>query len=144
MKNELKNQILENFNRYKEVIVAHLQEYDYKKERYKVDFTLALFLAKEKIDTPALRKYIRYTDKLIALDTNLLAVVFDFTNEEKGLKAAENVLSIIEPSLSSYEIYISVVNSRESLDDGELARKALNLLIENIENGFKDIPEVPL
>ncbi|SFV50559.1 hypothetical protein MNB_SM-7-1121 [hydrothermal vent metagenome] len=144
MKNRLIQQIHENFITYLEKILEHTHEYEYRKRRYKVEYTIALYIAKESIDSEYIRKHVRDTDKLVVLDSNLVAMIFDFADEEAGFKAAENILSFIEPKLSNDEIYISVVNSKDAIDVDEHIRKALNLLMENIESGFRDIPEYPI
>ncbi len=142
MKNRLTEQILESYNCYKNEILGDLEEFSYRKKRYDVDFTIALFISSDKIDFDFIKESIRDTDKVIVLEHNFIAVVFDFATEESGLKATENLLTLLEPRLFSDEIYISVVNSHDRLDDDEHVRKALDLLIENITNGFKDIPRV--
>ncbi len=144
MKNRLITQIRENYNRYKSEIVEYLKIYDYRKRRYKVDFTIALYIAIREIDADFVKRYVRDTDTVVVLDSNFIAVIFDFASVEAGFKAAENLLTYMEPRLSTDEIYISVVNSHDRLDESEHVRKALDLLIENIDNGFRDIPELPI
>jgi len=143
MKNRLTEQILENYNCYKNDILGEIEEFSYRKKRYEVDFTISLFISSEKIDFDFIEESIRDTDKAIVLDHNFIAVIFDFATEETGLKATENLLALLEPRLFSDEIYISVVNSHDRIDDDEHVRKALDLLIDNINNGFKDIPKLP-
>ena len=143
MENELIKQIREHYGDYKAKIVESVGEYVYRKKRYDVDYTVALFLSDEPLDEEFIRGNIRDTDRVFSCDENCIGVIYDFANEETGLKAAENLLMYIEPHLKSDTIYISVVNSHCAMDESEHARRTLDLLIENIKNGFKDIPELP-
>lgn len=140
MKNRLTEQIVANYQDYKQKILDEIGKYSYRKRRYNVDFTIALYIASEEMSFDFIQEKIRDTDKLVALDTNFIAVVFDFATEDGGFKAAENLLALLEPRLFSGEIYISVVNSHEHADDNEHVHKALDLLIENINSGYNDVP----
>ncbi len=143
MKNRLIKQIEENFTDYKRKILDNIQEYSYRKRRYGVDFTITLYISSKKIDLDIVKNYIRDTDKLIQLASNVIAVVFDFADEERGLKASENLLSLLEPRLFDEEIFISIVNSHDNFDEKEQVRHLLDLLIESIQNGYNDVPELP-
>ena len=143
MKNRLIKQIQDNYFKYKSEIVEYLKIYDYRKKRYKVDYTIALYISVEELDADFVKRYVRDTDTVIVLENNFIAVIFDFASVEAGFKAAENLLAYMEPKLSTDEIYVSVVNSHDRLDEREHVRKALDLLIESIDNGYRDIPELP-
>lgn len=140
MKNRLTKQIVENYQRYKQRILDNIESYNYRKRRYDVDFTVALFISSDEIEADFVQKNIRNSDKLVTLDNNFIAVIFDFADEEQGLKAAENLLALMEPKFFSNEIYISVVNSHEQLDNEEHLHRAFDLLVENINSGYNDVP----
>lgn len=143
MKTKLINQINENFGKYQEEILKHLEEYSYRKQRYGIDYTIALYISSKEIPKDIIKSYIRCTDRLIPLDANFVAVIFDFADEEKGLKASENLLSLIEPELFEEEIYLGVVSSHGDFDEKGSVRHALDLLIESIQSGCNDVPKLP-
>ena len=140
MKDKLIEQILEHYNRYKNEIIKEIGEYSYRKRRYNVDFTLALFMSEKRLQMQLMDSFIRDTDKLIVLDENLVCVAFDFSNEEKGLKATENLLTQLEPKHFEHRLFVSVENSNEYSDEDEQVRKLLDTLIEEIQNGFDRLP----
>ena len=142
MKNILIEQILENYNSYKNDILSALEEYNYRKKRYGVDFTVTLYISSKEIPVEIVKEDIRETDRLVGLEKNFIAVVFDFTDEEGGLKASENLLAMLEPKLCCSQIYIGVTNSFDSIDDDEQVRRALDILVESIQSGFNNVPRI--
>ncbi len=139
MQNKLIEQIIENYNGYKNSILRDIEEYSYRKVRYGIDFTVALFISQKDIDSLYIDGKIRDTDRVVKLDTNVVAVVFDFADEEAGFKATENILSKIEPSLFGIPLFVSVVNSHGMIDDDEQIRKLFDTLINEIKNHFDDV-----
>jgi uncharacterized membrane protein len=136
----LAEQIIENYNQYKKEILTKIEAYAYRKKRYDVDFTISIMISTSAFHTQSIQEHIRDTDLMIVLAKNLVAVVFDFTNEEMGLKASENLMALIEPQMFDKHLFVSVVSSHNSLDDDEQVRKALDLLIEDITQGFDGVP----
>ena len=129
MKNKLIEQILENYNSYKNTILRNIEEYSYRKIRYSVDFTVALFIVEKELDSDFINEKVRDTDRVLKLDQNIVGIVFDFADEEAGFRATENILSKMEASL-----FVSVVNSSGMVDDDEQIRKAFDTLIDEIRN----------
>ncbi|NPA66258.1 MAG: hypothetical protein GXO11_05170 [Epsilonproteobacteria bacterium] len=140
MQSKLIEQILENYNSYKNTILRNIEDFSYRKVRYGVDFTVALYMAQKDVDSKFIQEAIRDTDRVLRLDDNLVSVIFDFAKEDAGFKAAENLLSKIEPSLFGSELFISVVNSHGMIDDDEQIRKAFDTLMTEIRNHFDDVP----
>jgi len=140
MKSKLIEQVLENYNSYKNTILRNIEDFSYRKVRYYVDFTVALYISQKELDSDFIKEQIRDTDRILMLDKNLVVVIFDFAKEEAGFKAAENLLSKIEPALFGAELFISVANSHGMIDDDEQIRKAFDTLINEIRNHFDDVP----
>ena len=140
MKSKLIEQVLENYNSYKNTILRNIEDFSYRKVRYYVDFTVALYISQKELDSNFIKEQIRDTDRILMLDKNLVVVIFDFAKEEAGFKAAENLLSKIEPALFGAELFISVANSHGMIDDDEQIRKAFDTLINEIRNHFDDVP----
>jgi len=140
MHEDLKLQILEKYNVYKNAILEEVEEYAYRNNRYNVNFTIALFISDKKLDLNLASKTIRDTDKAIVLEDNFLATVFDFSDSKSGFKAAENLLSKLEPQVFGGKIFVSIVSSEDSIDDDEQIRKALNILIDEISKKLDGIP----
>ncbi len=141
MKNRLIEQILENYNSYKNRILQDISDYEYRKKRYGVDYTIALFVSDENLNANDFKCRVRDTDKIIDVASNIIAVIFDFASEDGGLKAAENLMTLLEPKLFEQKLFVSVVNSHDMIDDDEHVRKVLDIVIDNINNGFDKIPE---
>jgi hypothetical protein len=136
----LKKQIKDNYHKYMDKILNEMGHYIYRKERYNVDFTIALYLTNKNFKKDFIEKNIRDTDKLLILEDNMVCVLFDYADIKAGIKASENLLSNLEPIYFNSEIFISIINSNDVDDEKEQVRKALNILIDEIDKNFNGIP----
>ena len=143
MKNRLIEEISNRYRLYKDKILNEAQTYAYRKKRYGVDFTIAVFITTKNIDMTVVESNIRTTDRVILLEGNFIAIIFDFATVERGLKATENLYAQLEPTLFQSNTYIAVMNSSSTTDEDELVRKLFDLLIEEIENKESGVPEIP-
>jgi hypothetical protein len=142
MQQKLVEQILESYNSYKNTILVALEDYEYRKKRYGVEYTVALYITTKELSEETILKSVRDTDNVLFLSKNFVAVVFDFSDTQNGLKAAENLLMQLEPQMFHERIYVSVVNSKGTMDDDELVRHAFDLLIDEIKSGEDGIPNL--
>ena len=146
MEKELLQIIQKDFSSYKEKIEVVLDEYEYRLKRYKVNYALSIYAATGSWDIENVKNKVRKTDTVIELEEKIFAVVFDFVNDEYGIKACENLLSKIEPKMFGKKIYISVLNSKEQKNNDDLIRKVFDLLTFEVKNELCNVPldAVPL
>ncbi len=83
----------ENHKLYKQNIMDAINDYIYREERYKVNFSLTIIYSKSPLDEHALEleKNLRKTDTLMRVDENILCIIFDAAQAESYVKAAENL-----------------------------------------------------
>jgi len=141
MKDRLIEQIENNHALYRDRIVSEISDCFYRKERYKVNFSVAIFISTKEFDIDFVKKNLRGTDRAFLLESNLLVVTFEFVEEESGLKATENLLNILEPAFFHEKVFVCVVNSQESAKHEALIRNILNKLIDEVDANFDKIPQ---
>ena len=84
------NQHRQNFQ---EQLIAEITEFHYRFIRYHTKYSIALaYISEENGDLSLCSKHLRESDILIFFQKNFCAIIFDNTNEEQGIKAANNIL----------------------------------------------------
>ena len=106
-----------NINRhvFHDLIMDNISEYIYRKERYQIGFTLVAVYSKEPSVhiEKELRKKLRETDKFIPLTKHFSCVMFDVTQENNYVKAAENLNSVLKQLDYKNNFFLSTVYSNE-------------------------------
>jgi len=116
---------------YQQSVIEFLDEYIYRERRYKVHFSVALVFSKESLQAHAesLNNTLRKTDRVISIAENLLCVVFDATQEESYVKAAENLYKTLKSIEYRQDYFVATVFSNEVNDNYLLV---LNRLFERL------------
>lgn len=125
---------------YEENILEAMESFVYQKERYKVDYTLAVGATLADVDLKSFSGMIRKTDSFVVLDENICVIIFGFNLPEQGIKAASNMLSKYEMQFFASEIYLGIINSQDESNPKQQVRKLFETLCYGILNGMSNIP----
>lgn len=100
----------ENRKRFQEQLVIDTAGYHYRFLRHHMPYSIALvYVAEMGVNLDTFKKHLRESDKIIFLQTNLCAIIFDGTTEGQGLKAAENLLANVQNICFTKHIYMAIV-----------------------------------
>jgi hypothetical protein len=113
----------------KEKLAQAIKDFSYRLKRYDVNYSVALGYVPDNIDLSPLSKHIRETDRFIILDHHTCAVILDCTNEECGIKAANNLLTHFQGSFFSTPLYTCVVTA-SNFDSIALMNQELFYLLD--------------
>jgi len=112
-----------------------IEDFDYRFTRYEVDYSVTLAYTPEPIDlTPLLTKYIRETDHAIILQDQLYAIVFDSADENRGIKAANKLLTFFQQLYFSKSIFASAVTASNFNNPTQMISKLFDLLDYSISH----------
>ena len=125
---------------YEEKILDAMEPFMYQKERYRVDYTLAIGATLAEVDLPAFSEMVRKTDKFVVLDENVCVIIFGFNLPEQGIKAASNMLSKFEMKFFSSEIYLGIINSQEELKAKDQVKKLFETLCYGVQHSMSNTP----
>lgn len=113
----------------RERILEETVDYDYRCVRYQVGYSVALAYTPEVLpDFSMICSQIRKSDRYIPLSDHFHAVVFDFTDEEKGIKAANKLLTYFQHAYFSKSVYAAVVNCEDFPTSKAMMAKLFYLL----------------
>lgn len=100
----------ENRKRFQEQLVIETAYYHFKYSREEIPYSIVLtYISEKDFDFNRYAKYLRVSDKIILLESNLCAIVFDGTTEEQGLIAAEHLLYHVQDLCFTKHIYMAIV-----------------------------------
>jgi hypothetical protein len=96
-----------------EKLVQALKSFDYRQNRYQIDYSVAIWHSPEEIDFHLLSNCIRTTDRLVSLDNHHYVIIFDYTNPENGIQAVNNFLEQYKSTFLSAPLFCSIANSSQ-------------------------------
>ena len=140
MKNELIKHIRENLARYETEVLKAIEPYNYEKERYGIDFAIAVGATLDDVDMVSFSQAIRLVDTFVFLDKNVCGVVFAFNNTENGIKAASNLLNKFEMQFFSNKIYLGIISSEDEIIPEQQVKKLFETLCYGIGQGISNLP----
>ena len=140
MKNRLVTSIQAKLPEYEKTILEAIDTFVYQKERYKVEYTMAIGASVADVDMLAFEGLIRKTDGFICLEENLCVIVFAFNNQGQGIKAASNMLNKFEMQYFGKDIYLGIINSEEEAKAEKQIKKLFETLCYGIINGMSNTP----
>lgn len=104
------NSFNEQRKRFQAQLITQSAEYHYRFSRHHLFYSIALiYVAEADIDFTTFKKHLRLSDQIILLESNLCAIILDGTNEDHGIKAAENLLSSLQHICFTKHLYMAVV-----------------------------------
>ncbi len=140
MESELLGDLRENRKDYEKKVLYSIKDDIYQRERYDVNFTLALGATHSEVDMESFSTLIRESDRFIILDKHICCVVFPFTDSAEGVKATSNLLSKFEMRFFSQKIYLSIVNANDCDTPEHHIQKLFDVLKFSIEHGMANMP----
>ncbi|MDP1785071.1 MAG: hypothetical protein Q8K81_06565, partial [Sulfuricurvum sp.] len=106
------NAFCEHRQHFQKQLIQEVADYHYRFSRYHATYSIALvFTSEVDVDFSVFSQHLRASDKQIFLQTNLCAIIFDGTNEEQGIKAANNLLSHVQNIFFTKHLYMAVVTA---------------------------------
>lgn len=100
----------ENRKHLQEQLIIETAYYHFKYSREETPYSITLtYISEEDFDFNRYKEHLRINDKIILLQPNLCAIVFDGTTEEQGLKAAEHLLYHVQDLCFTKHIYMAIV-----------------------------------
>ena len=140
MKNELIKHVRENLADYEKKVLKAIEPYNYEKERYDIDFAIAVGATLDDVNMAAFSQTIRLTDSFISLDEHVSGVVFAFNDTENGIKATSNLLNKFELQFFSNKIFLGIISSEDETVPEQQVKKVFETLCYGIEQGMSNIP----
>ena len=140
MKIELRKQIQMRSSAYESVLLQQVERYAYEKDRYNIEYAIAVGTTTETLDMQGFSQTIRMTDSFIMLDDNMYAVVFASASTELGVKAASNLLHKFEMQFFTSKIFLGIISSQAESDPKKMVRKLFTTLSYSIAEGMSNIP----
>lgn len=136
--NLLKNERKE----FQRKLLEAIEEYEYHFERYEVSYSVSIAYLPETLDIANICSRIRKSDRYIRLADNLHAVIFDFTDDVEGLKAANKLLTYFQVEHFGKSLYAAIVTSSHEKTPAELVTELFDLLqyaiSHNMDNHIMD------
>lgn len=122
-----------------EKLLRKLSDFDYRFIRYKSNYSVAVAYFPEVVDLSPLKTFIRETDRFFPLQDNVHVIIFDGANDEKGLKAANNLLTYFQHAHFGKSLYASVVTANHSNTAPQMVAKLFDLLDYSISHNMDNL-----
>jgi hypothetical protein len=117
-----------------EKLVQTLKSFDYRQNRYKIDYSVAIWYSPKEIDFHLLSNRIRSSDRLVSLDNHHYVIIFDYTSAESGIQAVNNFLEHYKSTFLSEPLFYCVANSSQFESIHIMVPELLIQLNQTIEN----------
>ncbi len=117
-----------------EKLVQTLKDFDYRYKRYQINYSIAIGYCSEDVNLSVLSDYIRSDDRFIVLDHHTCAIVFNYSNVQSGIQAANNILSHFHSTFVSAPLFGAVVTASNYDSVTQMVPELLNLLQDAIEH----------
>ncbi len=140
MQKRLVAHVRENIPKYEAKLLTAMEPYNYEKERYGINFAIAVGATLDDVDLASFSNEIRLTDTFVYLDEHICGVVFAFNDTENGIKAASNLLHKFETQFFATKIYLGIVSSEDEAVPQKQVTKLFQTLLYGIEKGLYNMP----
>lgn len=121
---------------FQKKLLEAIKEYEYHFERYDVSYSVSIAYLPESIDAVSISGRIRKSDRYIRLHDNLHAVVFDYTDDVDGLKAANKLLTYFQVEHFGKSLYAAIVTASHEKTPAEIITELFDLLAYSIEHNM--------
>lgn len=125
---------------YQEMLLKEITSYHYRFTRYHLNYSIVLaYISEENGDLSPCGNYLRGSDSIIYFRSNFCAIVFDNTNEEQGIKAAENILSRVQARFFSKHFYMVVISATEEKSEFQTVHDLFDLIAYALEHNMDNL-----
>jgi hypothetical protein len=125
---------------FQKQLLQEIQEYHYRFTRYHVNYSIVFaYISEEDGDLSACRGHIRESDKILFFQTNFCAMLFDNTNEEQGIKAANNLLARIQNRFFAKHLYMAIINATTEQSEFQMVHDLFDLLTFALEHRMDNL-----
>lgn len=118
---------------------SKMSEYEYRFSRYGIDFSIAVVYTPKRIRMSQFGSYIRSTDRYVFLGRGIYGIIFDCADHEKGIKAANNLLTRFQHTFFSTPIYASIVSANDYKDPSQRLSKLFDLLAYALRHNMDNL-----
>jgi hypothetical protein len=137
----------EHRKRFQEQLIIESAGYHYRFSRHHLFYSIALiYVAEADIDFTTFKKYLRTSDQITLLQEDLCAIVLDGTNEDQGIKAAENLLAQLQNICFTKHLYMAVVTVNSNDTEFQTVHDLFDLLSyalnHNMDNSVIEYSQV--
>lgn len=123
----------------KEKLTQAIKDFSYRFKRYEVNYSVAIGHTPEDVDLSKISQYIRETDRFIILNHNTCAVILDCSDDIRGIKAANNLLTHFQGTFFSTPLYFSIVTASNYDTEHKMTHELFYLLEYAIKHNMNNI-----
>ncbi|MDP1785060.1 MAG: hypothetical protein Q8K81_06510 [Sulfuricurvum sp.] len=120
-------------------LMQSLKDFDYRFKRYKISYSITIWHSPENIDLALFSNHIRATDRFITFDRNTCAIIFDCTNDESGIKAANNLLTHYHSTFYAMPLFASIVTVSNYDSTLNMTQNLFELLTHAVKHNMNSI-----
>ncbi|MDD5716462.1 MAG: hypothetical protein PHW64_01550 [Sulfuricurvum sp.] len=124
---------------FQEELVEKIAVFDYRYSRYHINYSVAIGYVSEAADLSNVANYLRKSDGFIKLNEHLYAIFLDSTDDEKGIKTSNNILSAIQAQFFSNHLYMAVVTASNYTDSFQMVHDLFDLVEYAITHNMNNI-----
>ncbi|MBN2870749.1 MAG: hypothetical protein JXK04_07330 [Campylobacterales bacterium] len=119
---------------FQDKLLEESSEYEYNFERYEVSYSIAIAYLPDLLDISDICSRIRKSDRNVPLSEHFHAVIFDFTDVQEGIKAANKLLTYFQVSHFGKSVYAAVVTSNAQQTLPQMVTKLFDLLAYSVDH----------
>ncbi|MDP2076644.1 MAG: hypothetical protein Q8N01_01815 [Sulfuricurvum sp.] len=123
----------------KEKLSQAIKDFSYRFKRYDINYSIAVGHTTEGTDLNQISNFIRSTDRFIVLNHNTCAVILDCSDELRGTKAANNLLTNLQGNFFSKPLYLTIVTASNYESDSKMIQELFYLLDYAIKHNMNHI-----
>lgn len=125
---------------FQEALIHECEPFHYRFTRYHADYSIALaYVSEENGDLRNCGKYLRESDRIVFFQNNFCAILFDNTNTEQGIKAANNILSRVQDLFFTKHLYMAVITSSHERSEFQTVHDLFDLIIYAFEHKMENL-----
>lgn len=133
------NALREEYSILQKPLVQNIKKYDYRLKRYQINYSIVLLHCCEDVNFDELSNCVRRTDRLLTLDKNTSAIIFDCTSSETAQLAANNFLEHFKYTFCSSQFYTSIVNANQYDNIDTMVPELFTQLHDSIETNRAEL-----
>lgn len=137
---------LKNFKELKEKIQKFTQTEKSLLERYDINYTGMLIYSEDEIDAEFCKVNIRESDVVVALEPNLVFIIYSVVDGQDAVKAAQHILYNYQKKYAQQDFYVVLSSQDQKISATELEGRLVQLLHfaiqEKVTNSIVTFPDM--